>query len=113
MPENTCLSGCVACEAGTGAARSPIGYRVYQHLTGTLDSEQYHQENVNKLKELTTYSLVETERKSPAHGPMEYENRSRPDGLEEMSTTFEEAEAVLDAELEDIVREDDVGRGFQ
>jgi len=87
---------------------------VYQYLTGTLDSEQYHQETyVNKMKELTTYSLVETERKSPAHGPMEYENRSRPDGLEEMSTTFEEAEEVLDAELEDIVREDDVGRGFQ
>jgi cell division control protein 6 len=55
----------VACEAGTGAARSPIGYRVYQYLTGTLDSEQYHQETyVNKMKELTTYSLVETERKS-------------------------------------------------
>ena len=83
-------------------------------MTGTLDSEQYHQETyVNKLKELTTYSLVETERKSPAHGPMEYENRSRSDGLEEMSTTFEETEEVLDAELEDIVREDDVGRGFQ
>ncbi|RKS75826.1 cell division control protein 6 [Haloarcula quadrata] len=55
----------VAREAGTGAAKSPIGYRVYQYLTGTLDSDQYHQETyVNKMKELTTYSLVETERKS-------------------------------------------------
>jgi len=55
----------VACETGTGAARSPIGYRVYQYLTGTLDSDQYHQETyVNKMKELTTYSLVETQRKS-------------------------------------------------
>ena len=55
----------VACETGTGAAKSPHGYRVYQYLTGTLDSEQYHQETyVNKMKELTTYSLVETERKS-------------------------------------------------
>jgi len=32
---------------------------------GTLDSDQYYQETyVNKMKELTTYSLVETERKS-------------------------------------------------
>ena len=55
----------VASETGTGAAKSPHGYRVYQYLTGTLDSEQYHQETyVNKMKELTTYSLVETERKS-------------------------------------------------
>jgi len=38
---------------------------VYQYLAGTLDADQYHQETyVNKMKELTTYSLVETERKS-------------------------------------------------
>ncbi len=55
----------VARETGTGAAKSPLGYRVYQYLTGTLGSEQYYQETyVNKMKELTTYSLVETERKS-------------------------------------------------
>jgi cell division control protein 6 len=55
----------VASETGTGAAKSPHGYRVYQFLTDTLGSEQYHQETyVNKMKELTTYSLVETERKS-------------------------------------------------
>jgi cell division control protein 6 len=54
----------VARETG-GAAKSPLGYRVYQYLTGTLDADQYHQETyVNKMKELTTYSLVETERKS-------------------------------------------------
>ena len=55
----------VASEAGTGAAKSPLGYRVYQYLTDTLGLDQYHQETyVNKMKELTTYSLVETERKS-------------------------------------------------
>jgi len=55
----------VASETGTGAAKSPTGYRVYQYLTDTLDADQYHQETyVNKMKELTTYSLVETERKS-------------------------------------------------
>jgi len=50
---------------------------------------------------------------SPAYGPMEYENRTRPEGLEDMSNTFEEAEELLDAELDDVVTEDDVGRGFQ
>ncbi|GAA0474925.1 orc1/cdc6 family replication initiation protein [Halococcus dombrowskii] len=55
----------VACETGTGAAKSPAGYVVYQYLTDTLGSTQYHQETyVNKMKELTTYSLVETERQS-------------------------------------------------
>lgn len=55
----------IAREAGTGAAKSPLGYQVYQYLTDTLDADQYHQETyVNKMKELTTYSLVETERKS-------------------------------------------------
>jgi hypothetical protein len=50
---------------------------------------------------------------SPAHGPIEYENRTRPEGLEGMSNTFEEAEDVLDTELEEIIQDDDVGRGFQ
>jgi hypothetical protein len=50
---------------------------------------------------------------SPAHGPIEYENRARPDGLRDMSNTFEEAEEVLDAELDEIVHEDDVSRGFR
>lgn len=55
----------VACGTGTGTAKSPLGYRVYQYLTDTLNSDQYYQETyVNKMKELTTYSLVETERKS-------------------------------------------------
>ena len=55
----------IAREAGTGAAKSPLGYQVYQYLTETLNVDQDHQETyVNKMKELTTYSLVETERKS-------------------------------------------------
>lgn len=55
----------VARETGTGAAKSPHGYRIYQYLTGTLNAEQYYQETyVNKMKELTTYSLVASERKS-------------------------------------------------
>lgn len=58
----------VAAEADNGTARSTTGYRVYQFLTETLDTDQYYQETyVNKMKELTTYSLVESERRS--HGP--------------------------------------------
>ncbi|MFA9427867.1 orc1/cdc6 family replication initiation protein [Natronorubrum sp. A-ect3] len=55
----------VARQTGTGTAKSPNGYTVYQYLTDTLDVDQYHQETyVNKMKELTTYSLVESKRKS-------------------------------------------------
>ena len=55
----------VARETGNSTAKSPTGYQVYRYLTETLDSDQYHQETyVNKMKELTTYSLVEAERKS-------------------------------------------------
>ena len=48
---------------------------------------------------------------SPAFGPMEYDMYDRPDGLDELSETFEEAEALLSSELDDLV-EEDVGRGF-
>jgi hypothetical protein len=49
---------------------------------------------------------------SPAYGPAEIELRDRPDALAELSSTFEEAEELLDAELEDVVDES-VDRGFQ
>jgi len=58
----------VAAQSESGAARSSIGYNVYQYLTDAIDADQYHQETyVNKMKELTTYSLVDFERRS--HGP--------------------------------------------
>lgn len=58
----------VAAQTPEGAARSTTGYRVYQYLTDAVDTDQYHQETyVNKMKELTTYSLVDFERRS--HGP--------------------------------------------
>lgn len=50
---------------------------------------------------------------SPAWGPMEYEFTGRPDRLDELSDTFEEAERLLDSELEELIDEDEVGRGFQ
>ena len=48
---------------------------------------------------------------SPAFGPMAYDMYDRPDELDTLSETFEEAEDVLSAELEDLI-EGDVGRGF-
>ncbi|WP_226482828.1 orc1/cdc6 family replication initiation protein [Natrinema amylolyticum] len=58
----------VASETDDESARSTTGYRVYQFLTDAIDAEQYHQETyVNKMKEMTTYSLVDFERRS--HGP--------------------------------------------
>jgi hypothetical protein len=50
---------------------------------------------------------------SPAFGPMEYEMSDRPEPMDELAATFEDAEDVLDAELDELVDDDDVGRGFQ
>jgi AcrR family transcriptional regulator len=50
---------------------------------------------------------------SPAYGPMRYEFDDRPGELDDLATTFEEAEELLDAELDDLVEADEVGRGFQ
>ncbi|WP_049936303.1 hypothetical protein [Haloplanus natans] len=50
---------------------------------------------------------------SPAYGPMEFELSERPDDLDALSETFEEAEELLSAELDDLIERDDVDRGFQ
>ena len=97
----------VACETGTGAAKSPLGYRVYQYLTGTLDSDQYHQETyVNKMKELTTYSLVETERKSqgPHSGSyLEFTFGEKPETIIETLREDSRLDDVHDDELRTVV----------
>jgi hypothetical protein len=49
---------------------------------------------------------------SPAFGPMEYDMTGRPEGLDALSETFEEAEDLLSAELDDLVETDEVDRGF-
>jgi len=49
---------------------------------------------------------------SPAFGPMEFDNYDRPEGLDDLATTFEDAETVLDAELDDVIEDDGVDRGF-
>ena len=50
---------------------------------------------------------------SPAYGPMAFELSERPDDLDALSETFDEAEELLSAELDDLIERDDVDRGFQ
>lgn len=49
---------------------------------------------------------------SPAFGPLEFDHRDRPGELDELATTFEEAESLLDTELSELIEEDAVDRGF-
>lgn len=49
---------------------------------------------------------------SPAYGPMEYDQYDRPEELDGLADTFEEAEEILEAEFEDLIEADDVDRGF-
>ena len=97
----------VATETEDGSARSTTGYRVYQFLTDTLDADQYHQETyVNKMKELTTYSLVEFERRS--HGPssgmfLEFQFAERPRTILETLTEDARLESVSHEQVETVV----------
>ncbi|MFB6090977.1 MAG: hypothetical protein ABEJ97_07955 [Halobellus sp.] len=50
---------------------------------------------------------------SPAFGPMDYEFDGRPDRLDRLREEFEDAEELLSKDLDDLVEEDGVGRGFQ
>ncbi|PSP76285.1 hypothetical protein BRC86_01365 [Halobacteriales archaeon QS_3_64_16] len=50
---------------------------------------------------------------SPAYGPLSYDREERSEHLGGLTDTFEEAEAVLETEFDDLVEEDEVGRGFQ
>lgn len=49
---------------------------------------------------------------SPAFGPMAYDGYDRPEELDELSSQFEEADGLLNAELEDLIETDEVDRGF-
>ncbi|MFB6131214.1 MAG: hypothetical protein ABEJ28_10380 [Salinigranum sp.] len=50
---------------------------------------------------------------SPAFGPMDFELSERPERLDDLSNTFEEAEELLTSELDDLIERDEVDRGFQ
>ncbi|RQG91296.1 hypothetical protein EA462_04730 [Natrarchaeobius halalkaliphilus] len=49
---------------------------------------------------------------SPAFGPMAYDQYDRPDELGDLSGEFDEAEQLLNAELDDLLETDEVDRGF-
>mgnify|MGYP000117194701 CR=1 FL=1 len=98
----------VASQTGGGSARSTTGYRVYQYLTDAIDADQYHQETyVNKMKELTTYSLVEFERRS--HGPssgmfLEFQFGERPETILETLREDSRIEGVSEDEVNSVVK---------
>lgn len=98
----------VADQADNEAARSTTGYRVYQFLTESISAEQYHQETyVNKMKELTTYSLVDFERRS--HGPssgmfLEFRFGERPETILETLHEDSRIDMVAPGEVESVVK---------
>jgi cell division control protein 6 len=98
----------VAAQTADSTARSTTGYRVYQFLTNAIDADQYHQETyVNKMKELTTYSLVEFERRS--HGPssgmfLEFRFAERPETILETLREDTRIDSVSQAEIESVVK---------
>jgi len=98
----------VAAQTDGGTARSTTGYQVYQYLTESIDADQYHQETyVNKMKELTTYSLVDFERRS--HGPssgmfLEFQFGERPETILETLHEDSRIEMVSTDEVESVVK---------
>jgi cell division control protein 6 len=98
----------VAVEATDETARSTTGYRVYQFLTESVDADQYQQESyVNKMKELTTYSLVDFERRS--HGPssgmfLEFQFGEQPETILETLREDSRIEMVSEAAVTSVVR---------
>ena len=49
---------------------------------------------------------------SPAFGPLEFDPQGRPEPLDELTGTFDEAESVLSSELEDLLSRDQISHGF-
>ncbi|SER38042.1 orc1/cdc6 family replication initiation protein [Natrinema salaciae] len=98
----------VASETNDESARSTTGYRVYQFLTDAIDAEQYHQETyVNKMKEMTTYSLVDFERRS--HGPssgmfLEFQFGERPETILETLREDSRIDMVSTDEVTSVVK---------
>jgi cell division control protein 6 len=98
----------VASQAPDETARSTTGYRVYQYLTDAIDADQYHQETyVNKMKELTTYSLVDFERRS--HGPssgmfLEFQFGEQPDTILETLREDSRIDMISASEVHAVVK---------
>ena len=69
-----------------------------------------HSETPTSLDDLFEDAMDAIE--SPAHGPMEWNLSGRPEELDALTDTFEEAEELLSAELDDLVEADEVDKGF-
>jgi len=88
-----------------------------------VDDEEQAKERINRIQSVvqthadaptTPRALFEDvmdAMESPAYGPMEFDHHGQPEPMEALAETFDEAEALLDAEFEDIIDED-VERGF-
>lgn len=50
---------------------------------------------------------------SPAYGPLSYDQYDRPDELGGLAETFEDADDLLNAELDDLIDRDGTSRGFE
>ncbi len=98
----------VAQETEDGSARSTSGYSVYQFLTDSLGADQYQQETyINKMKEMTTYSLVDFERRS--HGPksgmfLEFRFGERPETIVRTLRESSSLDRVSDEEVQSVAR---------
>ncbi len=98
----------VAQETEDGSARSTSGYSVYQFLTDSLGADQYQQETyINKMKEMTTYSLVDFERRS--HGPksgmfLEFRFGERPGTIVRTLRESSDLDRVSDEEVQSVAR---------
>jgi len=97
----------VASLSENGSARSTTGYKVYKFLTDSIGADQYHQETyVNKMKELTTYSLVDFERRS--HGPssgmfLEFQFGESPETILETLREDSRIDMVSEEEVKSVV----------
>lgn len=99
---------------------TPAKFAIHSPPTDEREAEtkaRHLEETIKAHSEAPTtpddlFSDVMEALESPAYGPMAYEPTDRPEQLSSLSTTFEDAEELLDAELDDLVTDDEVDRGF-
>ena len=98
----------IASETSGASAKSTDAYRVYEHLTDLVDADQHYQETyVNKMKELTTYSLVEAGRKSqgPHSGSyLEFTFEENPETIIETLREDHQLQEIDEATYRPVVR---------
>ncbi|QLC35729.1 AAA family ATPase (plasmid) [Halarchaeum sp. CBA1220] len=85
-----------------GSVPSPVGFKVYQWVTDELDADQMTRETyVKYVKELSTYGLVSTSRKSRGRGGgmyMEFTFTGDPNAIMDRIVDDTRLEAIADQE---------------